>query len=137
MTRRLKVLLVAAALSLGVLGFSAPTVAASCSQAKITLYANPSGGGSALTICYALDIPNLNVYSAGTDCGFVLPNWNDCASSVFYIEFTVNTAVCLWTNNNYGGNGLRFVSNSGTYNLTTPFNNSVTSIEWGNNCLTD
>lgn len=114
-------------------GVVAPTVSASCAQAKVILYADTSGGDST-SFCIPNEDGNLS-NNIATGCG--LPSWNDCISRVTFIEGTLNTAVCLWTDSGFGGNGLRFIDDRTNYLLGSTWNDKVSSIEWGTNCLTD
>ena len=119
-----------------------PTQAAeaACAGAQVTLYANTNGGGGSVTFCINQNQPNLtNVKTNPTFgvCGLFSDNWNDCASSVRFRELGVDTAVCLWTNANYGQHGLRFISDVGVYNLPSTWHDQVSSVEWGNSCLTN
>jgi hypothetical protein len=109
-------------------------VAATCAQAKLIVYADTSGGGSH-TFCFSADDSSLS-NNLSTACG-PFPSWNDCISRVTFDQGTVNTAVCLWTDNSFGGNGLRFIDDRTNYILGSTWADKVSSIEWGNNCLTD
>jgi len=112
-------------LALGVFAFAAKPAEASCTQAKAYFWTGANGTGDFLTVCYPTNVTNLG--SIG---------WNDQFSSVQFYDITVNTAICLWTNSNFQGSGLRFLYDQPTpYNLSSPFNNTGSSIEWGNNCL--
>lgn len=123
--RRFGVLIATAALVLAAIGFSANPAAASCTQAVAYFWTGANGTGEVLTVCYPTNVGNLA--SIG---------WNDQFSSVQFYDYTVNTAVCLWTDASYQGSGLRFLNDQATpFNLSAPYNNQGSSIEWGNNCL--
>lgn len=110
-------------LALGVFAFAAKPAEASCTQAKAYFWTGANGTGDFLTVCYPSNAPTV-------------PGWNDTFSSVQFYDITVNTAICLWTDANFQGSGLRFLYDQAVpYNLSSPWNNSGSSIEWGNNCL--
>lgn len=117
-----------------------PASAGNCNYAYLTVYENANGGGASRTICYADNFSNIGTQwpSPGNfHCGVFNTTWNDCITSVTYWEssFPIDTAVCLWQNSSYGGNGLRVLSHQTNYNLPAWLNEQTTSIEWGNACL--
>ena len=123
--RRLAILLATALLAVAALGLTAGPTSASCTQAVGYFWTGSNGTGQLLTVCYHSNVFDLS--SIG---------WNDQFSSVQFYDYTVNTAICLWTDAGYGGAGLRFLNDQSTpYNLPSPWNNRGSSIEWGNNCL--
>lgn len=101
--------------------------------------AAPSTGAAGGTIYLAPNADGGGVdwnYGCCTDRAS-MPGYNDSASSV---RVTGTIPVCLWTNTNFTGSGLRILAPypaSGYYNLPSWMNDKVSSVEWGTNCLTD
>jgi hypothetical protein len=145
MKKKIATLIASVALTMGLVGVLgvagiAPTPAAeaACSGAQITLYANTNGGGGSITFCMNVNKPDLTKVATNPSfgvCGLFSGTWNDCASSIRFRELGTDTAVCLWSNINYGGNGLRIISDVGVYNLPSWMHDAASSVEWGNGCL--
>lgn len=112
-------------IAVGVLAFAPKPAAASCTQAVGYFWTGANGTGEVLTVCYPANVGDLSKIG-----------WNDSFTSVQFYDTTVNTAICLWSDANYQGSGLRFLNDQATpYNLPSWINNRGSSIEWGNNCL--
>lgn len=134
--RKFRAILLGAMLALGLLGAATP-VDAACSAGKVTLADGLNGGGSHLILCTPGDISNLANLSGGP----CVLSWGDCLSSLRLTSGT-GAYVCLWTDAGFSGSGLRVigpypVNQTLWYNLPSTWNNHVSSIEWGINCLTD
>lgn len=98
---------------------ASPT-AASCSQARVVLWTNHGFNGNGLQVCYPTNIPNLGTY------GF-----DNNVSSVQFYHSTPCISVTLWYGYNYTGGNQWFRTNGQTAQyLTTPPNDSFSSLSW-------
>lgn len=137
--RRLLAILATLSLLVGVAAFTAATVSATCTEGKITVARDTNGGGGTKVFCFPNDIADLDDIDG--PCWTLQSDWSDCISSV-RVPNSTNDYVCLWTGDNFTGSGLRIIgpvpSNQALwYNLPSTWQDSVDSIEWGSNCLTD
>lgn len=114
--------------------------AADCSTYPyFTLFEGQNGTGAHYRICYNSQPDNFtdDLPSPGVGhCGIFATTWNDCAQSVTFNKGNSSQYVCLWTNANYGGSGLRFLSSVTHYNLTGVWFKTTSSLNWGQDCFT-
>lgn len=109
-------------------------VSAACAGSSITVYPDANGGGVSKTFCAPNNVANLA--SIGSTSCLPFPSWNDCISSVTVkLVAGSSSGVCLWTDKDFTGNGLRFINSITKYNLGSTWNDKVSSIEWGYNCF--
>ena len=108
----------------------------SCGSAYVYAYEDVDRGGDVLVVCYGRNISDLrNIPHAPSGIcsswNFKFDdNWNDCISSAYFNEVTVNTAVCFYEHPNYGGASVRITSD-GTYNWGWgPLADTWSSIRW-------
>ena len=110
-------------------GFFGPaTASAAC--VSHTVYSDANKGGFHGSFCSDdSDLTNNTATQIGWCSGPFDASWNDCISSVA-ANLTGATQICLWSNTNYGGNGLKINPGSnGWWNMPAWINDAISSIE--------
>lgn len=111
--------------------FGPASASAACNG--FTVFEDANKGGDNWSTC--ADDPDLTNNTAGLLFGcngtpLITTSWNDCISSVS-ANFSGNTQVCLWSNVDYSGNGLKVNPGSvGWWNMPSWINDGISSIEF-------
>lgn len=150
MKRRFGIILAAALLAVSFSGAASGhtvSVGGNCSVASAYFWGDrfydPSGHN--LRVCYGLNILRLSAYNSGggIHCrgflGFAHDDWNDCLTSTQIDFITVPSGVylCLYKDDNYGGNGLVVIGDWNEDNfqdLQGGWTDSISSMKWSSSC---
>lgn len=108
--------------------FGPSTASAACNG--FTVYSDADKGGYQWSTCADdSDLRDNQATKIGW-CAFLNTSWNDCISSVA-ANFTGNTQVCLWSDINFSGNGLKVPPGAvGWWNMPGWLNDAISSIEF-------
>lgn len=108
--------------------FGAATASAACNLH--TVYSDANKGGFHGSFCSDdNDLSNNQATPLGWCSGPFDSSWNNCISSV-EANLTGATQICLWSNTNYNGNGLKILPGSvGWWNMPAWLNDAISSIE--------
>ena len=102
--------------------------------------------GHDLLVCYGLNILRLSAYTHSGDpnaCrgifGFAHSDWNDCITSVKidFLNVPAGVKLCLYKDDNYGGNGLVVIGDWNEDNLQDlagGWTDAISSLKWSSTC---
>ncbi|MBA3687584.1 MAG: hypothetical protein H0W81_01910 [Chloroflexi bacterium] len=142
MTRKLAAGVVALCMATTLVVVTAHPVVATCSQAYLYVYEDVNQSGDWKQFCYPTGstyLANVPHTQAGLcNSGFIRfgDHWDDCISSATYNEGSINTSVCLWLDQNYGGSGVKFTVDASASWGFGIYADAFSSIEWGYSCET-